>query len=74
MKRLIERFKSQTPKQAKRIRNVMLAVSGASATAATYYAHLPLEFSSAVPRSLVVIISTIGLIAAFIAQCMEVKE
>ncbi len=71
MKRLIGRLRNTTPAWAKKTRNAMLTVAGASLSSAIFYTQLPEPVSALIPRSLVVAIGSVGLVASFLAQCME---
>jgi hypothetical protein len=68
MKKLIERFKAETPLLFKRIRNASLAIAGACGSAAVAYSQLPAGVVDLIPAGVMKALAIGGVIAAFLAQ------
>jgi len=68
MKELINRLIADTPVFFKKLRNIAVAVSGASIAASAYYQQLPQPIIDLVPAKLMQGLAIAGLVAAFMAQ------
>jgi len=74
MKEIINRLKADTPVFFKRLRNVALAVSGASAAATIYYQQLPQAVIDFVPAKIIKGLIIAGIVAAFVAQLTKTDQ
>ena len=71
---IIHRLKAKTPRIYRRIRNIALAISGASTTAALFYSQLPAEVISIVPDWFMKVFAITGIAMAFLAQLTKEDE
>ncbi|SDC52396.1 hypothetical protein [Williamwhitmania taraxaci] len=72
MKKIVQRFRAKTPLLFRRVRNVSLAISGASTAAAVFYSQLPVEMVSFVPAWFIKAFAITGIATAFLAQLTKV--
>jgi len=68
VEKIVQRLRAKTPRVFKRIRNVSLAISGASTAAALFYSQLPLEIMSFIPAWFIKVFAMAGIVSAFLAQ------
>lgn len=72
--KVVQRFKSKTPRVFRRIRNIALAISGASTTAALFYSQLPADVISIVPDWFMKAFAITGITMAFLAQLTKEED
>lgn len=68
MKEIVTRFKANTPRFFKRIRNISLLIAAACGAAIVAYTQLPAEMAAMVPAYLAKTIAFTSVITAFVAQ------
>jgi len=71
---IIHRLKSKTPRIFRRIRNLSLAISGASTAATVFYSSLPADVIAVVPDWFIKVFAFAGIAAAFLAQLTKEDE
>jgi len=74
VEKIVQRLRAKTPRVFKRIRNVSLAISGASTTAAVFYSQLPVEMISFVPAWFIKAFAITGIATAFLAQLTKEEK
>ena len=74
IKPIVRRLRAKTPRIYRRIRNLSLAISGASTAAAVFYSSLPADVIAVIPDWFIKVFALAGIAAAFLAQLTKEKE